>query len=81
MTHVQRSAIHRGSVPFTSQPQILPAKIESSLASAVFPPSYNPCHSPFEPRALSLIAVHQGEPDEALAVPQHQLEGSRLGIQ
>lgn len=61
--------------------ETLPAKISSAFASAVFPPNYNPCQSPVEPRALSPIPVHQGEPDEALAFLQHQLVGSRLGIQ
>ena len=48
---------------------------------AVFLPKHNPCQSPVEPRALFPIPVRQGEPDEALAVPQHQLVGSRPGIQ
>ena len=61
--------------------EMLPAKIGSAFASAVFPLNYNPCQSPVEPRALSPIPVHQGEPDEALAVPQHQLVGSRPGLQ
>ena len=30
---------------------------------------------------LFLISMYQGKPDEALEVPQHQLVGSRPGIQ
>lgn len=33
------------------------------------------------PEPFSQIPVHQGEPDEALAVPQQQLVGSGPGIQ
>ena len=48
---------------------------------AVFLPKHNPCQSSVEPRALFPIPMHQGKPDEALAVPQHQLVASRPGIQ
>lgn len=44
-------------------------------------PNPNPCRSAPEPEASPPLPVPQGEPDEALAVPKHQLVASRPGVQ
>ena len=58
-----------------------PCQNRMCIHLSCLPTKHNPCQSPVEHRALSPIPVRQGEPDEALAVPQHQLVGSRPGIQ
>lgn len=59
----------------------LAAQIETPLISAVFPPKQILADLQQDREPSPQIPVHQGQLDEALAVPQQQLVGPGSGVQ
>lgn len=65
---------------FIVWPKYLLTKIEATVIFAVSPTQHKPTMS-LQCCPQSSIPMHQGEPDEALAILQQQPVGSRPGVQ